>query len=337
VDEPSEPRWSDAVNQAAWINGRLLDFATCRTITGVVPSGFEAYARVLHPVETRGHGDRLVRWHEVAGWSGRTLHRDSQFHSIAFPAGTPETAAPWEGQGPEQGVLYPDDAMAIAETLRQWTATPEQCWFCIWDGYGWSNVHQMTSDGTSSVLPDPVPESVRNGPRVHLPHRDYLLYSGPVEAALATLQITEFGETPNLWWPEDRSWLVATEIDLAWTYVGGPRGMIEALLADRRIEALPADPADSPWHVAPWLKEVVDTAIDELLGTGQASIDTTQGSVTASFVAPRTLRPGQLRTRTVRSDGGGSGVTPIRTTDPEEIRGSVELRLTMSVIALVGG
>jgi hypothetical protein len=27
---------------------------------------------------------------------------------------------------------------------------------------------------------------------------------------------------PNPWWPEDRAWCVATEIDLPYTYVGGP-------------------------------------------------------------------------------------------------------------------
>ncbi len=37
-------------------------------------------------------------------------------------------------------------------------------------------------------------------------------------------------QTPNLWWPEDRAWFVATEIDLAWTYVGGREALIEQLV-----------------------------------------------------------------------------------------------------------
>jgi hypothetical protein len=40
--------------------------------------------------------------------------------------------------------------------------------------------------------------------------------------------------------PQRRAWCVASEIDLPWTYIGGPRGLIDAILADDRIEALPA-------------------------------------------------------------------------------------------------
>ena len=62
---------------------------------------------------------------------------------------------------------------------------------------------------------DPVPGAVRAGPRVHLPHRDYFLYTGPAEfvAALASVDATG-GQCPNLWWPGDRAWCVASEIDL---------------------------------------------------------------------------------------------------------------------------
>jgi len=38
--------------------------------------------------------------------------------------------------------------------------------------------------------------------------------------------------------PADRAWCVATEIDFAWTYVGGSRELIDAILADARLEAV---------------------------------------------------------------------------------------------------
>jgi hypothetical protein len=37
---------------------------------------------------------------------------------------------------------------------------------------------------------------------------------------------------------------VATEIDLAWTYVGGSAALIADLLADQRLEAWPAESSD---------------------------------------------------------------------------------------------
>ena len=62
-----------------------------------------------------------------------------------------------------------------------------------------------------------------------------------------------WGQCPSLWWPADRAWCVATDVDLPWTYVGGPRGLIDAIAADRRIEALPASPGDPVSRVEDWV------------------------------------------------------------------------------------
>ena len=51
-------------------------------------------------------------------------------------------------------------------------------------------------------------------------------------------------QTPNLWWPDDRTWCVASDIDLASTYVGGPRPLLDRLLNDARFEALAVQPTD---------------------------------------------------------------------------------------------
>ncbi len=63
-----------------------------------------------------------------------------------------------------------------------------------------------------------------------------LLLRGPLNAAGA---VDRWGEPPNVWWPEDRAWCVASEIDLMSTYVGGSASCVAALLADEDIEALP--------------------------------------------------------------------------------------------------
>jgi hypothetical protein len=94
---------------------------------------------------------------------------------------------------------------------------------------------------------------------VHLPERDYVLYAGPIEVALATLDTgpAQFAsdptvqpwntQSPNLWWPDDRSWFVATEIDHAWTYVGGSEALIDSILNADGLEALPVHISDSPF------------------------------------------------------------------------------------------
>jgi hypothetical protein len=44
--------------------------------------------------------------------------------------------------------------------------------------------------------------------------------------------------TAGLWWPVDRAWFVATEIDLEWTFVAGDTELIEHLQQDPRLEVV---------------------------------------------------------------------------------------------------
>ena len=48
-----------------------------------------------------------------------------------------------------------------------------------------------------------------------------------------------WGQSPNIWWPEDRAWCVATEIDSLDTYIGGSKACIERVLGHPDLEALP--------------------------------------------------------------------------------------------------
>jgi hypothetical protein len=81
---------------------------------------------------------------------------------------------------------------------------------------------------------------------VRHPHREYRFYSGPIEFALADLDLRP-GQSPNLWWPDDQAWIVMTEVDYAWTYVGGSKALIERLLANDVLEVLPCELTDSPF------------------------------------------------------------------------------------------
>jgi len=337
-DDPPEWAWQEVVDEADWIAERLAPFED-HVVTSVVPSGFEAYARMLHPAEVpHGGRGRLVRWSEVAEWSGITITRDTQFHSIALPSELPVEAAPWDGQGPAIGRLLPADAKVLAEVASDWTTTSDHCCFCLWDGYGWENIQLMTPVGQPSVrTPDPIPENIRRGRRVSLPNRDYLLYCGPVEAVLATVPLAGQGQTPNLWWPSDRSWCVGTEIDLAWTYVGGPAEMIERLFVEDRLEALLAEPDDSLSRVEDWLTQWVDEATQKLLTDGEATIATSKGTVQAWLERPGRFRRGSLQTRHVGDDGTGGSTTYLSRQDEHELHKEIALYLTLQVIGLVGG
>lgn len=231
--------WSTAAEVADWISQRLHPF-DAHDVGSILPSGFPAYARILHPASRLEENHEIkVRWAEVASRSGRVVHPQMQFEKI-----NPDRV---EFHEPEDGTLPYDELMSLIEILRGFTATPDRCWFCMWDGYGWLNEGGMVMLSTDSTegtrLPLAVPKNILSGPRVHLPQRDYLLYNGHIGAATAFCDYP-WGQTPNLWWPDDQAWCVASEIDLPCTYIGGDAQLIESLLGDRRIEALPAQLTD---------------------------------------------------------------------------------------------
>jgi len=317
ADEPAGARlaWSDDVGQADWIGPRLVPFGS-GVVTSVVPGGFPAYARILHPAEDPDTGDRLVRWEAVSAWSGMPLRGDSQFHSVALPPVRPASPAPWSGQGPQRGTMYPPDAEVLAELLRAWTTTPDRCWFCLWDGYGWI--------------------AVRDGPRVRLPARDYLLYRGPVEAAVAAVGLAGHQQTANLWWPEDREWCVATEIDLSWTYVGGEAGLIERLVSNDRIEALPAGPQDHVGGVEDWVARWAAQATTDLLAAGAALITTSRGIIRVWLTRPAGRGSGMLRTQSEGDNGvSGSGSRRLHGRSEQELREEVRSSLAWEIVGLV--
>jgi hypothetical protein len=45
-------------------------------------------------------------------------------------------------------------------------------------------------------------------------------------------------QSANLWWPDDRASCVATEIDFAWTYVGGSDELIDELVHHPDLEGI---------------------------------------------------------------------------------------------------
>ena len=239
---------SDEVESAQWIRDRLHAFA--QDVGSVVPAGFDSYARIFHPAWwSEDNAEIEVRWSDVAAWSGRTVHAEMQFHSIAVPVPGRQTGPlPWSAE-PRLGVLSRGQASALIGLLARQTSTPERCWFCLWDGYGyltgavvtftahlWTQGEPRPHFRPRAAIRPPRPKLEKS--RVRLPNRDYLLFTGSVTSGEG------WEDGPNLWWPDDRSWCVASEIDFPYTYVGGSNKLIEEILAHPRLEALPATISD---------------------------------------------------------------------------------------------
>jgi hypothetical protein len=185
------------------------------------PPGFEAYVRVLHP------------------WA---RHQ--------------------EGEDRVEGHLAEAELRALAAVLAHHTGTPDDCFHAIWDGYG--DLYGGEATGFLSFAagpmawpgriygkpkpPPPPPPAfapeVMDGPRLRAGGRDHLLFRGPVSDA-GEWGAVSFGHgiprdlnSPSWLWPADHAWCVATDIDTAWTGVGGSDELADALLHDDRLEVV---------------------------------------------------------------------------------------------------
>jgi hypothetical protein len=229
------------LSPAGWIIDQIHGFAT--DVGSVIPQGFEAYARLFHPAIRIVNGEEVtVRWSEIAAAGGRTVHPEMQW---------PHVSGMWEGSGenspglwdlePDVGSLPRRYTDRLRDLLAQYTSTSDRVWFCVWDGFGDLKIRPGGSALLTSGPPGrkrrPVQQSP--APTLQLPNRAYYLLSGPIGGIGESMGEEPHWQSANLIWPEDRAWCVATEIDFAWTYIGGGTALIQALINDPALEAMP--------------------------------------------------------------------------------------------------
>ncbi len=198
----------------------------------LLPQGFPAHARVLHPaVRYAGDDDVEVPWAEVADANATVAHRLMQWPAITggWEFVHEENQSPLWDDAPAEGHLPVPVAQRLTAVLRRHTTTPDECWYGVWAGFGWF----AQSDAPTPALPT-----------TRLLGRDHLLLRGPIELAEANTAPEPAEQSVNLWWPADRSWCVVTDIDLMSTYVGGSAACVDELLSAPDLEVVPAEAGD---------------------------------------------------------------------------------------------
>lgn len=212
---------------ALWIPARLHRFAL--DVGSFVPEGFDAYARILHPLGKHGSdgNNTEVRWRDIAAANGRSVDDELRLLDLSSEPGRlgPSGEVLWDMQSPV-GSLPRDIAERLSQTLGNHTRTPDQCLFAVWEGWG----------GLTS--------RTKAAPRFSVPGRDMLLFEGSISDATTTVESVVWSwQSASLWWPDDRAWCVSTEIDFRWTYVGGSQACIDEVLHDESLEAALVTPA----------------------------------------------------------------------------------------------
>ena len=220
-----------------------------------IPEGFEAYARIFHPAGFRSarrgaiDPDTAIRWSDLARERGVELTPDIAFLEVSGIEPGDQRAL--DEIAPADGRLPPETCDALAAVLRPHTTTAQVAWFCLWDGNGvfWSQSHSPVYSSLDGSEPSPqeierytaeaeAQDAILGSTAlVHAYARDYFLFRGPLDAACA-FEPSGWYTSPNLWWPNDRGWIVQTEVDGYSTYVGATRAAVEDLLASSEVEAI---------------------------------------------------------------------------------------------------
>lgn len=253
----------DGASAGAWIEPRLA--GEVGAVTLQVPKGFEAYARIFHPASDPEGGP--VRWAEVAKACGTVPHREMQWHAILGLADADElggsynpndpNGVKWAGSDPMTGAMDVEALDALCEILAVHTLDTTRCFFGLCTIQSWEE--SFSADELEPFL--------------KLPHeRDHIVLAGPLSAVdqivrdwskLSSARMvfaanegegpspepdqSQFlqREAPNLIWPADRTWFVASEIDFDSTLVGGTTKLIEAIVKSPEMEAWQVGPTDS--------------------------------------------------------------------------------------------
>ena len=212
---------------ADWVAGGLRGFG--ESVLSLVPAGFSDYLRVFHPAYRTGGSDRAaVTWAEIASANGMHMHAGVQLGSITGSERYESEGQPGVfDEPPETGSIPPELLGPLVSVLARHTGTPSACYFAVWDGVAW------------------LPPEARSAPTFSVPHRAYHLLTGPVGAVseLADAwQPLRAPQSPNLWWPQDHAWCVASEVDLKSTYIGADRSCVQELMSVPGVEAAAVSP-----------------------------------------------------------------------------------------------
>ncbi|MGA8987811.1 hypothetical protein [Aeromicrobium sp.] len=200
---------------ADWFASDLAPRAL-RTILG--PSGFEAYARVLHAEQSPGDAERD---------EGHLRNDLLQALCSVLGRHTTTPAACYFGLWEGYGDIHGGDAVGF---LTSFSGPPR------WPG------RIFTKEKPPPPVPPAFPPYVMDGPLLG----EQFLFAGRLDQA-GQWGAASYGQgvprdinSPNLMWPDDHAWFVTTNIDSTWTGVAGSAALVAELLAEPRLEVVRA-------------------------------------------------------------------------------------------------
>ena len=164
--------------------------------------------------------------------------------------------------------LYRDLFDLVASVGARYTSTPALAWFAIWEGHGfgtstshiawrdppadeaerqWREVQRERRRNADRERKATIGSALVSVPRFDLPDRAYYLTHGPLSAMTELRYPDDDGwRNPDLFWPNDRSWFAATDVDFWSLYVGGSRAFTTELAS---YASTPCEFVDNDEHL----------------------------------------------------------------------------------------
>lgn len=137
---------------------------------------------------------------------------------------------------PLEGEIEVEAARGLLDALSAANGSSRKVFAAVWDG--WADLPTQWIHGAGSLT---------------LAHsRQHLLFRGDRSALLHDLRASEAGlsAVPGVWWPEDQTWIVHSDLDFPWSFVGShsPVELDSVGSGLELLETEPGSPADRALH-----------------------------------------------------------------------------------------
>lgn len=240
---------------------------------------------------------QTATWTQTAAAMGTAVHPLVQWTALVAPGHTDATHGTfghdgWRYHRPPEGDLDAPTLSRTAAHLSSYTSTPTDGFVAVWDGWGGllgfeadTPARLLLQSGTevdpqhTAMLSRSLPEQFRgifarkhwwrgalsdqisHGPRLALPGRHHVLFSGGIDTFLDPDWIrampwhhhddpAPLEHSPSLIWPSDRTWVVVTDIDADSTIIAGPAALIQAITTDPELDSAAITAGAAPYTCA---------------------------------------------------------------------------------------
>ncbi|WP_067226081.1 hypothetical protein [Streptomyces sp. NBRC 109706] len=162
-------------------------------------------------------------WQRLVGFGPAGFPSYARLRFLPDPVFEGQSEADVEAEGPSED----ERLRMLFDVLAAHTRTPDDCYFCLWDGYG------------------DIPDGGAGAARVVVPARSYLLFRGSLTEA-GGWGAGPMSPGPALAWPADRAWCVANDVDPHWAGIGAASLAVAELVGHPHLDVTPADPTRRP-------------------------------------------------------------------------------------------